>query len=102
MLTADNDYGGTFTGRTGAGRLADRAIIEGRGFTILEEEERAGQTTFFVHASLSVIQGILENPLPDGDGLVYHFFELPSGRQITAGLIREWINGDSNFILRSS
>ena len=101
--TVVGDHGGAFIGRTGNGRILDTEIIAARGFTILEEEETAGQTTFFVHAPLSVIQAILENPFDNGDGLTCNLFEQPVGEIITAGLIKFWTRSppDENAILRS-
>ena len=100
--TREGDHGGQWIGRIGQGQALDRAIILGRGYTILEERESSGLTKFIVHLTLAVLRAELENPLPNGDGLVYQLFPLPEGEIITASLVlRTWPFSPDNLIISS-
>lgn len=100
--TIPGDHGGQWIGRTGQGRALDRAIILGRGYTILDEEESSGLTKFIVHLTIAVLRTELEFPLINGDGLVYQLFPLPEGEIITAGLIRRFWPANPGGLIISS
>lgn len=98
--TPPGTFGGLFLARPlGPGFDEDRQFIIDEGFTIVDEQKRAGETRIFVFGESDIV-GINLGRLSNDDP--FNRFELPSfffllteGEILTETIIRQWTDRNS-------
>lgn len=94
-VTTDDQWGALFHMRPGPeGSAADRADIQARGFTILEESAFSGHVEVYGYGNTAAVVSVLD----DTDfklRVPSHFFKLPAGETLTLALIKQWTDVDN-------
>ena len=90
MPTATHDtWGGRITVRPVPDTTTDIATVQSKGFTVLGQDERAGETTLWVTGNAQSV-GLWINDFELKFMLPGFFFPIPFGEEVNLTRVKQW------------